>query len=216
MKYLSLNNSIKEGNAMEWTLKDDKYMTSSEVKQLRKSTEEKAIVDIAKGRMTWPKIWMLIDLATCSGLRVQEMADLKVQDLSLSGKEPFLTVQNGKGGKKRNVQLNDRLVKHIKQHIKREGLKEDDYLLISSHKKKYTTRALQKHFKTACKVAGLPEHYSIHSARHTFATLLYGASKDLREVQQQLGHSKPSTTAIYASATKETINKDMNCVFNSL
>jgi len=207
---------MRGGNAMEWQLKDDRYMSSSEVKQLRKFTEEKAIVDLATGRTTWPKIWMLIDLATCSGLRVQEMADLKVGDLSLTGKEPFLIVQNGKGGKKRNVQLNDRLVKHIKQHIKRGGLNQEDHLLISSHKKGYTTRALQKHFKTACQVAGLPENYSIHSARHTFATLLYSRTKDLREVQQQLGHSKPSTTAIYASATKEDISRDMNCVFNNL
>jgi site-specific recombinase XerD len=203
------------GIKMEWTLQDDKYMTSSEVKGLRKSTEDKALADLAKGRTTWPRIWMLIDIATCTGLRVQEMADLKVQDITIS-KEPFLTVQNGKGGRKRNVQIPDRLVKHIKVHIKRDRLAESDFLLTSSHGKGYQTRALQTHFKTACRVAGLPAYYSIHSCRHTYATLLYSATKDLREVQQQLGHSKPSTTAIYASATKEDISKDVNRVFNNL
>jgi site-specific recombinase XerD len=199
---------------MKWELKNDKYMTKDEVRALRKGTEDRAAADLFKGRTTWPRIWMLIDLATCSGLRVAEIANLKVADITLK-RDAFLTVI-GKGKKKRDVQINSNLVKHIKKHIKREGLKEDDYLLTSSHGKGYGTRGLQLHFKTACKITGLPKYYSIHSARHTYGTMLYSSTKDLREVQQQLGHSKPSTTAIYASALKEDISKDVNKVFNDI
>lgn len=197
---------------MKWTLGDDKYMTAEEVKALRKSTEEKALVDLAKGRTTWPRIWMLIDLATRSGLRVAELANLKISDIEL-GKDPCLKVI-GKGQKRRIVYIDKGLSKHIKKHIRSEDLSEDDHLLVSSHKKGYTTRALQKHFKTACKVAGLPEHYSIHAARHTYATQLYQGTKNLREVQKQLGHAKVSTTSVYADVTKEDISRDVNRVFN--
>jgi site-specific recombinase XerD len=38
----------------------------------------------------------------------------------------------------------------------------------------------------------------LHDARHSHATTLYAATKDLRLVQKQLGHSRPSITAIYA------------------
>jgi integrase len=43
----------------------------------------------------------------------------------------------------------------------------------------------------------------LHDARHTAATLLYEASQDLRLVQKQLGHSRPSITAVYADVCDE-------------
>jgi|APSaa5957512622_1039677.scaffolds.fasta_scaffold75375_1 site-specific recombinase XerD len=199
---------------MGWELGNDKYMAEDELKTLRKSTEDKSLADLAKGRTTWPRIWMLIDLATCSGLRVAEMASLKVKDISF--KNPPSMYVLGKGNKERDVGINNNLVKHIKTHIKQEELSDDDHLLTSSHGKPYTTRALQKHFKTAAKVAGLPAHYSIHSTRHTYGTLLYRNTRNLRQIQKQLGHAKPSTTAIYADVTKEDIAKDVNKVFDNL
>ena len=45
--------------------------------------------------------------------------------------------------------------------------------------------------------------FRLHDARHTAATLLYEASQDLRLVQKQLGHSRPSITAVYADVCDE-------------
>ena len=59
----------------------EKYMDADEVRQLRTVTEAKSIVDLKKGRMQGPLAWMLVDLALSTGLRVSEMADLKIQDL---------------------------------------------------------------------------------------------------------------------------------------
>ena len=198
----------------KWELTNEKYMTVDEVKALRRSTEDRNLADLAKGRTTWPRIWMLIDLATSTGLRVAEMASLKVGNIEFK-KDPTLSVL-GKGQKRRIVGINSNLAKHLKSYIKAEGLKEDNPLLVSSHKKFYSTRGLQKLFKRACAVSGLPEYYSIHSSRHSYAVLLYQGTKDLRVVQKQLGHSKPSTSAIYADITKEDIAKDVNRVFNTL
>jgi site-specific recombinase XerD len=207
-------NSRQGGNIMKWELSNDKYMTVDEVKALRKSTEDKCLADLAKGRTTWPRIWMLIDLATCTGLRVAEIAGLRVSDIVFK-KDPSLHVI-GKGNKPREVGINSKLVKHMKAYIKAEGLSASDHLLTSSHGSGYSTRGLQKHFKRACVVAALPDHYSIHSTRHTYGTLLYQSTNNLREVQKQLGHSKVTTTAIYADVTKEDIQRDVNKVFNGL
>jgi site-specific recombinase XerD len=57
---------------------------------------------------------------------------------------------------------------------------------------------LMKSFKRAIEDSHLPLHFSIHSARHTYATFLLHATKNLRYVQKQLGHSKISMTALYA------------------
>lgn len=44
------------------------------------------------------------------------------------------------------------------------------------------------------------DQLSCHALRHTFATLLYQQTKDLRAVQDELGHATIGTTAIYADS----------------
>jgi site-specific recombinase XerD len=62
---------------------------------------------------------------------------------------------------------------------------------------------LMKSFKQAIEVAGLPDRYSIHKARHTYATYLLHDTGNLRYVMQQLGHSDISMTTLYANILPE-------------
>src|SRR5699024_7382331 len=45
----------------------------------------------------------------------------------------------------------------------------------------------------------LPDDWTLHTIRHRFATQAYAAERDLRTVQELLGHSKPEVTARYAA-----------------
>jgi len=72
----------------------------------------------------------------------------------------------------------------------------------------YTTTALHVSFKKAVEAAGLPRHYTIHSARHTYATLLLARTSNLRFVQKQLGHASLNMTALYADVLPEQ-NQDL-------
>jgi len=47
--------------------------------------------------------------------------------------------------------------------------------------------------------AALGEGYTAHTLRHRFGTLAYAVERDLRAVQELLGHAKPETTAVYAA-----------------
>jgi site-specific recombinase XerD len=67
----------------------------------------------------------------------------------------------------------------------------------------FATSALQYSFKKALEEANLPMHYSIQSARHTYATLLLARSKNIRFVQRQLGHASLSMTSLYADVLPE-------------
>ena len=196
---------------MRWELKREKYLTRDEVQKLRKTAEDRAAADRAKGRVSGVRAWAVIDFASQTGLRVGELAAVRIEDLSLKGKQPCVWVVAGKGRKdaeREPVSLSKQLVKHLWSFLefKRqvgEDTKPSAHLFISKQGGSYTTRALQKMFKEACKRAGLPAHYSIHALRHSWGTYLYQKTKDLRLVQKELRHRSPQTTAIYADVTPE-------------
>lgn len=198
----------------KWTLDRQKYMSEIEVKKLRRTIENKALADIQKGRTTWPRFWMAIDLALGGGLRVSEITDLRIENLYLDATEPRLRV-TGKGNRTRDVFISKDLMKHISAFLdwKRameEPTNQTSQLLLSSHKRPYSTRTLQYAFKLSLKEAGLPECYSIHACRHSYGTYLYQKTKNLRLVQKQLGHSNITTSTVYAdvliSETLEAVN----------
>ena len=202
----------------KWTLDRQKYLSEPEVKKLKRVVQDKAIADQKKGRVTWPRVWMVIDLSISAGLRIGEVTRLRIGDLYLNPREPRIRV-TGKGDKTRDVFISRELMKHLSEYLlwKRllgESMSDADTLLWSSHRKPYTTRALQYSFKTGLRVAGLPSTYSIHACRHTYGTYLYQKTKNLRLVQKQLGHSSITTTTVYADVTmEETVDAVKNGLF---
>ena len=71
-----------------------------------------------KGRVTWPRVWIIVHTALETGLRVSELRSLNCGDIFLKNREPYLTVTNGKGGKSRRISLSSNLRKHLKESLK--------------------------------------------------------------------------------------------------
>jgi len=182
----------------------EKILDHEQREKLIKTSRDKAELDLLHGRETWIKRYMLIDLALFTGLRVAEITNLTIGDINLKAKDPYLIVRKGKRGKKRDVYLDKELVRHLKNFIswKKKSMEEPIYddspLFIGRDKRHCAVITLMKSFKRAIEESNLPLHFSIHSARHTYATFLLHATKNLRYVQKQLGHSKISMTALYA------------------
>jgi site-specific recombinase XerD len=68
-----------------------------------------------------------------------------------------------------------------------------------------TKRAIQEMVVKYAKRFGKP-YLSVHKLRHSFATDYY-EENDLYKTQEQLGHSSPETTQIYAHLTDKTLSK---------
>ena len=85
------------------------------------------------------------------------------------------------------------------------------YLFVSKRSDKMSRSAIQKVFKKIATKAGLPKHYSIHSLRHTYATMLYKFSGyNLRLVQKQLGHVNINTTTVYSDVVNDDLEKALD------
>ena len=192
---------------MNWIITPDKYLTKEETKQLRKTCHEGATIAKSKCIQAPVRDELIIELALGSGLRVSEMANLKVEDLYLKRGQASIHVNNGKGGKDRVVDNGSNVKKQVLEFFDYRST-DSPYLFPSERGEKMTRSGIQQVFKKWAKKSGISSHYSIHSLRHTYATNLYKASGyNLRLVQKQLGHSSPSITQVYADVMNSDVEE---------
>ena len=190
----------------------NKYMDAKEARQLRTVTEARGIVDLRASRVLGVHAWMLVDLALSTGLRVSEMAALRVRDVDL--KRGCLSVIRLKRKKKvkETLALGKDIAQHLKEYIAWTGRKKGR--LFVGSRGALSAQGLQRVWKRSTYLAGLPEELSIHSARHTIAVQLLRKTGNLRQVQKQLGHASPATTAnMYADITFEDMQNGLNGLY---
>jgi site-specific recombinase XerD len=207
----------------DWFLDPGKFLSREEVNRLLETAARRAETAIAKGNKVAVRDYFIVDLALSTGLRVAEITNLICKDVFLRDRFCAILVRNGKGGRKRLVRFNGSFKRHYEEYLswKRtagEPTDPGDPLLLSSNTGGHvTTRALQKAFKRTAARAGLPSRYSIHCARHTYACELYRASGyNLRLVQKQLGHSRISTTQVYADVAEPDIQRALEKLYDPM
>ena len=190
----------------QWTLTFQKFMSEDEVKALRKTLEAAVIIAKSKAHQGPVRDQCIIELALGTGLRVSEIAALKLEDIDLKRGGNSLVVRHGKGDKLRQVKFSSSLKTTIQEYLDYRA-SDSEYLFPSQRQDHMFPTAIQKVFKKWAGRAGLPSRFSIHSCRHFYATALLKVSKNLRLTQVQLGHSNPQTTTVYAQALEEEITE---------
>lgn len=145
---------------------------------------------------------VVVTLAYATGLRVAELASLKVDDIDEARK--LLHVHAGKGRKDRLVPLPDSLLKMLAEHVAAQ--KKGEWLFRGESEGRHVdARTLQRVVKEAAVAAGITKKVTPHVLRHCCATHLLEAGVDLRIVQSLLGHNSAATTLRYHHMTRTVV-----------
>jgi integrase/recombinase XerC len=140
------------------------------------------------------RVRLMLVLAGFEGLRAIELARLERCDILESASPPVMILR-GKGAKERVVPLSAPVLSEIRRYQ-------------PPHTGPVFERGDGQHgHNSGARISQIVSEYlregrftfTLHQARHRFATDVYRDTRDLRLVQELLGHSNPQTTAIYTA-----------------
>ena len=155
-----------------------------------------------------PRDRALIMLMLRCGLRVEEVARLKLAALDLRRRQLF--VQHGKGAKDRVVYLSDDAQEALIQYLRvRPASRAREVFLVDKGRcggQAISVRGIQKRLEHYARQAKLK--VSCHQLRHTMATQLLNADAPLVSIQDLLGHSRIKTTQRYCRVSNLKVQRD--------
>jgi integrase len=154
---------------------------------------------------------VIFRLACCCGLRVSEIAALRLADVCVGTSRPHLRLgtEGAKGGKARVVPLwwdAGTLTDVAVWKREREGhpdARPTDRLVCCLWPSRFGQRlirhTIRERFRTACKSLGRERlrTLTIHHGRHTFISHALAGGRTLAEVRAAAGHSSLVTTSVY-------------------
>lgn len=141
----------------------------------------------------------MLELMYSTGIRVSELVNLKVSDISLEN-ATIRTIT--KGNKERIIPIGDYALNYLTIYLKEyrnELLKNkvSDYVFLNNLSDHYSRQSFFLLIKKLAAEKGIKKDISPHKLRHSFATHLLMNGADLRIIQELLGHSSINTTEIY-------------------
>ena len=129
---------------------------------------------------------LIIRTIYATGVRVSELCNINIEDIDFE--EHTIRIR-GKGDKIRIVFVDDDTLESIRKFT---GNQITGPLFVGQQGKNISPRAIQHIFRHYAPVGITP-----HKIRHSYASELYRRSKNLRVVQENLGHTSIKTTEIY-------------------
>ena len=152
------------------------------------------------------------------GLRLGEGVGLQVGDVDSA--RMMLHIRGAKGGKERYVPLPERTLLLLREQWKNHrnptwifpmsgkpgrGYPKQHYM--HTAKDHCSLSVVQCAFRKALERTGIRKKAHVHTLRHSYATHLLEAGVNLRQIQVNLGHNSPQTTAAYTHLTRKADEK---------
>jgi len=149
------------------------------------------------------------EIAYSGGLRISELHAIKLSDINLSAMQLKVL---GKGNNERIVFLGKKSLEAIStwllvrnRWISKAGVEDCGYLFIAPSGKHIAKNHLGACITALLKAHGSGHIGSTHALRHSFASHLYNKTKNIRAVQEMLGHKSLSSTQVYILVDHETL-----------
>ena len=158
------------------------------------------------------KLWII--LAYGSGLRISEVASLKVSDI-LSKEHKIRVI--GKGNKERYVPLPNITLRLLRTYwLQNKDKIVNDYLFPNINNGKNKCKhinpfTIKQAFQKIKQNNNLDDSITFHTLRHSFACEYIKSGGDIWELRILLGHSSINTTMVYLHMAK-----DFNDVYSPL
>ena len=205
-----LNQAAKWDLLSSNPLRGVEYLKEDDSRLIRALTEKEVgiLLENANG-------WFrpVLVTAVLTGLREGELIHLEWKDVDLDGrmirigrKPGWLPKSSGRGIRERDVAISSELAEFLRDHKERNTAYKDDWVFHGKEGRQLRP-GLRKAFIRLTRKVGVTRVTQFHALRHTYATHLIKACKDLAVAQAQLGHADIRTTMKYSDMCAERKQK---------
>ena len=139
---------------------------------------------------------MLIKIMLYTGVRVQELVHIRINEIDFDRSQ--IRITHGKGDKNRIVPFPHDFGETLTLFVNNEQDKGASYLFESCRKKPFTTRGIRKILALYSAEAGMPQSISPHKLRHFLFTWLKKQGIDDALIQPYSGHETRQSLEIYS------------------
>lgn len=151
----------------------------------------------------------IVKLILFAGLRVGEIVQLRMSDITLDERKGSVIVREGKGTKRREIPLNAKARKSLIEYLRMKPDVEMDNLFLGQRNEGVQSKTIQRAVQRFAKTAGI-KNVTPHTLRHSFAKALIDAGVSLEKVATLLGHSNLNTTRIYTTPGEQDLLDAIN------
>jgi len=175
--------------------KERAFITEGEFEQLAKAIEQ-------------PVIRTVVQAMFYTGGRISEMINLKLDDVDLENK--VLHIIDGKGGKDRDVPINDKLHQILTHYLKHIREADSDRFFALARTGKVSASYINRCIHDAVDELGWEKDISAHVLRHSFGSNLLEKGASVVSIQKLLGHSSLRVTSRYLHQDTDKLSEAVN------
>lgn len=184
-RYLKVNEIITDDPSLlvehpKYELNPPRMLSPLEYRALR----DAASVD--------PRIYAIIEVLLQTGIRIGELANLRVEDI----KDSALHIRPYEGHEAREVPLNRRAKEALKRYMEGRVNTEDTHVFVTKTGRPFLVRNIRDAVERYFKKAGI-EKVKINDLRHTFVAHHLKNGISLVFLSKVLGHKRLSSTERY-------------------
>jgi len=155
-----------------------------------------------RDKYTWTRNLAIIDLLTTTGMRAGELIKVNLEDI----KGDSIYIRSEKGERDRTVPLPKWMSDELRDYVENYRYKSDPKALFTTRTGRYNYTKLRNLVKYVGTKVGIPQLHP-HSLRHYYATSLWKAGVDIREVQILVGHARIDTTTRYTHISQKELGE---------